>query len=165
MGSSTTIIAPWQATIGNGSTNGWTISLSPVTSLPTGVYNTVKDFLCILPYGVGADDTAFTLRVIGYRRGPGFSNGTPHWVPTVLSELLCTLSATTGTIGLIPADTNQLADTIVQATGYPTGSRIVSPTGDVPGHAIVDLEGCERFILDINTGASATSGNALIAQI
>ena len=119
----------------------------------------------IKPYGAGADNATFSLRVIGWTKmiedgGEDLSS----WDPTVLCELLCTLSAVPiGLAGKTIVATDKFADTIALTTGNDDVSiDIVSPTGDVAAHAMLDLKGFQKIEVTFTTGASATNCNALI---
>jgi len=123
------------------------------------------------PYGAGANNTTFSMRVIGWRRVFGRTGGenpnTMLWDPTVLCELLCTLSSTPiGLAGKVVTATDLFADTIA-LTGTTANDDvsidIVSPANDTAGHVVLDLKGARKMEVTFTTGASATSCNALAA--
>jgi hypothetical protein len=119
----------------------------------------------VMPYAVGADNTTFSVRAIGWRL-IGSDPATLLWVPTLLVELACTASAVVGVAGRAVVATERFADTITLTTGNDDVSvDIVSPTGDVAGHALVDIKGCQKLEFSFSTGSSATSCNALFSPL
>lgn len=121
----------------------------------------------IKPFGTDANDETFSLRVIGWRKIiEAGVEATSFWDPTMLAQLACTLSSTpVGLAGRIVDETNMFADTITITTGNADYVDVLSPTGDVAGHAIVMLLGYSLLEITFTTGASAASCNALIALL
>ena len=141
----------------------------PTTTAPTtataGVLNTTlsgtapKRMMFVF-YAIGADNVTFKARVIGWKYVSTL------YVPVVLAEVTCTASAVVGIAAAAVLNTERFADTIALASGYPAdSSRVYSPTGDVVGHLIVDLEGCNLIEVTFNMNGSATSANALYAAL
>ncbi len=124
-----------------------------------------QNAMIIKPYGAGANNATFSLRVIGWRKVEEGDPTTTIWDPTVLVELACTLSSTPiGLAGKVIVATDLFADTIVLTTGNDDVScDIVSPTGDVAAHAVVDLKGFTKIEMTFTTGGSATNCNALVS--
>lgn len=136
-----------------------------------GFGNVVQNAVKIEPFGAGSNNNTFSLRVIGWKRvvdraSPGDVN-LWVWRPTVLVELACTISSTDiGLVGKCVAATDLFADTITLTTGNDDVSvDIVSPTGDLGAHAIVDLKGSQLYEITFGTGSSATSCNALVSRM
>lgn len=130
---------------------------------------TVQNGLIILPYAVATDNQTFSMRVIGWRQ-LGSDPNTFIWIPVLLVEVLCTADATlVGLTGRLIGTTEIFCDTIaiVGTSGNANVScEIVSPADGVSvAHLMVDTKGFDRIECSFTTGASATSCNALIAQI
>ena len=123
--------------------------------------------LVIKPYGAGADNATFSLRVIGWRKVDEGDPATSIWDPTVLVELACTLSATPiGLAGKVIVATDLFADTITLTYGNANVSNeIISPANNIAAHAVVDLKGFQKVEITFTTGGSATNCNALIALL
>lgn len=120
--------------------------------------------LRVTPYGVGTDGTTFSIRVIGWKPVPNVTDGTFLWIPTILTEYVCTLSAYVGVAGQVIDETQRFADTLalVASVGGTDGQNTTkySPANDTPAWFVVDTQGSEKveFLFDM-TGA--TSGNAV----
>ncbi|MGL4553972.1 MAG: hypothetical protein ACRC33_22660 [Gemmataceae bacterium] len=117
----------------------------------------VSNNLLLIPFGAGSDNTTFDMQVIGWRK-----LGTSGlWVPTILGQFSCTLSAAVGVDGYEVDDTERLADTVTSGIGNTNVDQIVtSPANDTPASILIDVKGCRKVevVFDM-TGA--TSGNAL----
>lgn len=123
-----------------------------------------QNLLMLKFFGAGSNNATCGARVIGWNKVPGTADPTNEvWEPTVLAEIDLTLSSTpVGLAGKIIAETDLFADTLVIATGYSTaGCDLTSPTGDVAGHALVDLKGSQKWEVTFTTKGSATNVNAL----
>lgn len=130
----------------------------------------VQNSLLVMPYATGNDNVTFSVRVLAWRRaGPNSADGTgvlPIWRPMLLVELLCTASLDVGVSGAYVLNSERFADTIALTTGNDDVSvDIVSPTGDVAGHALLDMKGARKIELTFSTGSSATACNALWCQL
>lgn len=116
------------------------------------------------PYGAGTDGQTFSVRVVGWKPVPNLTAGEFLWVPTILTEYACTLSAFVGVAGQVIDENQRFADTLalVANVGGTDGQNTTkySPANDTPGWFVVDLQGSEKieFLFDM-TGA--TSGNAV----
>jgi hypothetical protein len=113
---------------------------------PNGMPNT----LLLVPFGAGAGDTTFDMRVTGWAYV-----GT-LWVPVVLAEFNCTLGTATGVAGQPVANTDQFVDTITLATAH-AGSNgvsvsVVSPAGNLVAHALVDCKGFGKIEIEFDPG-------------
>lgn len=151
--------------IGDNAAQATASAIIDLTSSPGGI---VQNSLIIKPYGAGANNATFSFRVIGWRKvDEAAVPDTSVWDPTVLVELACTLSSTPiGLAGKVIAATDLFADTIVLTTGNDDVScDIVSPTGDVAAHAVVDMKGFTKIEITFTTGGSATNCNALVALL
>lgn len=119
----------------------------------------------VMPYAIGADNVTFSMRVFGWRL-IGSDPTTLLWMPCLLVELACTASAFVGVATRLVLNTERFADTIALTTGNDDVSvDIVSPTGDVAGHALIDLKGSQKLEFTFSTGGSATSCNALFTLL
>lgn len=131
------------------------------------------------PIGVGADNDAYSLRVIGWRRlGNGAVTGFQTiWVPSIIAEVSCTLSGAVGVANSPVLATERFADTITivaarQLVAIDTDSagaasrgtvQILSPTNDTPGFFTAELCGCEKIELLFDQTTNTPTGNALVA--
>ncbi len=123
--------------------------------------------LKILPYGTDAAAKAFLMRVLGWTEMP-VSQQVTTWVPFVLGEFSCALCTATGVAGGTPDASHLLCDTItlVGTTGNLNVScEIVSPTGNLPGHIVLNLKGVRYVEFIFNMNASAVSGNCLFSRM
>ncbi len=139
-----------------------------VHALSASPYNggLAQNGLVLVPYGLGDDDDVFAMRVIGWRR-LGDDIATLIWVPVILAELTCTMSTAVGLAGRLILNTERFCDTIALVTGNDDVSvDIVSPTGNVIAHAILDLKGFQKveFTFDTTTG-DPTNCNCLFALL
>jgi hypothetical protein len=113
-------------------------------------------------FGAGTEDTTFSARVIGWRV-IGSDPEADLWVPVVLAEFACTLSATVGVAGTPCVATDRFVDTITLVTGNDDVSvDFVSPTADEIAHAVVDLKGFAKVEVSFDL-TGATDANALVA--
>lgn len=130
-------------------------------STGTGIIAATGTTLELHPYGTGADNTTYSIRVIGWRKILHTPTATQFlWTPTIVAELLCTNSAAVG-IALSPlATTERFADTITLGSGI---AVLFSPANDTPARALLDIDGFDKieFTFDM-TGA--TDANVLFCQ-
>ena len=159
-----------RARVANSTNSGGFPALAPTTTKPlvdsatgaTGVVdlgNNPPRLVKLIPFGVGANNTTFDVRLTAWHNAAGL------WVPTVLLQFTATLSAAVGVAGATVLDTERFADTL----GDPTTNFGVkgtdcwqhSPQNDTPGFYLADAAGGVLYQVDTNLG-TATSGNALI---
>ncbi len=143
-----------------------------VIAVPNG-----EDTLDLFPFGAGSDDNTFDLRVIGWRRAvystvdmrnPGAKNAfidntnmNVLWVPSIVAEVTCTLSAIVGIAGAVAINTDRFADIITVNKGIGVVNTVLSDAG--AASLTVDVSGFELLEITTNTTSSATNGNALFA--
>lgn len=146
----------------NDSSSAFTAPAATTTKPSTNIIDrgltVCENLIQVMPFGTGADNTTFDMRIIGWN---AVSNGT-LWVPTLLAGFSCTLSAAVGVAGSDVIATERFADTITAASYNPTsGAEAISPTGDVAGHVVVDVKGADvvQVVYDM-TGA--TNANCLV---
>lgn len=154
-----------KAFVTNSTFNG-TIAIPVATATkPTGegIVNFESDpplSLVVIPFGAGADNATMTVRVGAWRLMSTL------WVYQILCEFACTLSAYVGVAGQPLAATDRMADTIASPTALlgnlGTDCFKRSPANDSPGSMEILGHGAGIFQVDINTGGSATNGNALV---
>lgn len=116
----------------------------------------------IIPYGVGADNTTFKLRIIGWRL-----IGT-LWVPSVMAEYTCTNCTAVGVASAAVVDTERFCDILTATTGTPSGSTEIVQFGtgtELISHIQIDLKGFQKIEITFNMNSSATSANALVAWV
>lgn len=109
-------------------------------------------------FGAGSDDQTFDARLIGWNR----TNGSAAvWIPTPIAQLSCTLCTAVGVAGGDVVASDRFVDTITGASWNPSGGvEIVSPTGNIIAHVLVDMKGSELLQVDWDM-TGATSGNCL----
>lgn len=133
-------------------------------SLPSGVG---PQNLLILPYGVGADNATFSLRLYAWR---GISNAnTVLYVPNLLCEVACVVTANApGVAGSVLGATYLFADTIalVGTSGNANVNVVLlSPADDASiASALVACQGAQLLQVTFDLG-TATAANALIAKL
>lgn len=148
----------------------------------------VPSQMLIIPYGLGADDDAADMRVIGWRHaGPvDLQGGTRAlWIPTILGEFNCTFSTAVGVAGSFVLNTERFADTItIQAlattggrqptfqgadtTGTPLkyyfgDIRIFSIANNLIAYVSMPTYGCEKIEITFDQTTNNPTCNALVA--
>lgn len=114
----------------------------------------------VTPYGAGADNTTFDMRVISWRQTTLLL-----WVPTIICQVSCTLSAAVGVAATDVLDTDRFADTITLGIGNAgIDCQVFSPANDTAGHVILDAKGASLVEITFDM-TGATSGNALYAWV
>jgi hypothetical protein len=140
-------------------------SLVPTVTEPTGDgvitwgggYEQASSTIMVVPFGAGADNSTFALRVTSWR------NISTLWIPVLLGEFACTLSATVGVAGTSVLATDRIADTIT-AVLAPANAIIVSPTGEEIGYVMLDAVGSTKIQFSFDM-TGATNGNVLYARL
>lgn len=136
--------------------------------LDTGV--TIPQWAHILPYGLGANNDAASMRVIGWRRVRGTTTDITLWVPEVLCEVACTFSAAVGIAGAPVLNTEAFADTItivseptITADVTRQGTvEVYSPANDTQAYINVRLNGVEKIELTWDQTTNNPTTNALV---
>lgn len=139
----------------------------PTATAPTGdgvigdpIVQGAPSWVQIIPFGDGADNATFDLRVIGWK-----VSDLGLWVPTILAQAACTLSGAVGANGFEVTASQRFADTItltqVQAN---VDSKVSSPVGDLVASFQVETRGSAliEVIFDLGT---ATGANALVSWV
>lgn len=122
--------------------------------------SSAPEWLQVVPFGDGADNSTLDLRVIGWK-----PTDLGLWVPTILAQAVCSLSAAVGANGFEVTASQRFADTIsltlVQAN---VDSKVSSPVNDTPGSFQVQTRGSVliEVIFDLGT---ATGANALVSWV
>jgi hypothetical protein len=139
----------------------------PTSTVPSGagvvgdpIVQGAPEWIQIIPFGDGADNATFDLRVIGWK-----PTTLGLWVPTILAQAACTLSAAVGENGYEVTASQRFADTItltqVQAN---VDSKVSSPTGDLVASFQVQTRGATLIEVIFDTG-TATGANALVSWV
>lgn len=139
----------------------------PTATAPTGdgvigdpIVQGAPSWVQIIPFGDGADNATFDLRVIGWK-----VSDLGLWVPTILAQAACILSGAVGANGFEVTASQRFTDTItltqVQAN---VDSKLSSPTGDLVASFQVETRGSAliEVIFDLGT---ATGANALVSWV
>jgi hypothetical protein len=143
--------------------------------LPEGQSGLTQNRLLIYPYGVGADATTFSFKVIGWRVA-GENTASPMWVPVVLATLQAALESALPLVGTWAggayfADTLTVTNQALQ-TGTINAVAGSLSTLELYDAAIADSAWCilpiygfQKIEISFNVGGSATSANALLALL
>lgn len=131
-------------------------------------------WLVLLPYGQGADNDTFEMRVIGWHRIPTAVQGVIQWLPQPLHQLTCTMSALVGTAGGLIVAAERMCDTIVEHTTLKADARTLdsaavfygqsqyrSPANDLAASVKVQLDGVEKVEVLFAKLLTTTAMNAL----
>lgn len=161
-----TLSGPWAKVRSASATDSSFPSKVPTATEPTGAG--VLDFspgsqleqLVLVPYGTGANNDTFDLRVIGWRLISDL------YVPVLLAQFAVTLSQAVGVAGKSVINTERFADTLSITYGNSNvDTSVVSPTGDLIAHAIVDVKGFNKLEFTFDLGGTTTDANCLYARL
>lgn len=126
-----------------------------------------QNSVIILPYGVGADNATFLLRLYGWRVLPWRTFGNVNqWIPILLAQLTCTLDA--GSPGVATTEvgsTKYFVDTLSLTYGNANVSidvNTIASTGLI-AHFQASIKGFQKLECTFDTNSSATGMNALVA--
>lgn len=139
----------------------------PTATQPTGagvvgdpVVQGAPQYAQVIPFGDGADDSTFDLRVIGWK-----VSDLDLWVPTILAQAACTLSAAVGVDTYEATSSQRFADTIsLTQVRADVDSKLSSPTGNLIASFQVETRGCAFIEVTFNLG-TATGANALVSWV
>lgn len=141
----------------------------PTSTAPTGagvvndpiVGDKAPDWVQVIPFGDGADNATFDLRVIGWK-----VSDLGLWVPTILAQAACILSSTVGSNTFEVTASQRFADTITltQVIASSVDSKLSSPTGELVASFQVETRGCVYVEVTFNLG-TATGANALVSWV
>lgn len=136
----------------------------------------IHEWMLLWPIGLGADNDAFSLRVLGWRKisqGQGVTD--TLWMPTLLYEFSCTISAAVGVAASPVLNTERFADTITIVTqgkytdadsgGVSTRGNVevTSPTNDLIAHVKAPLKGMEKIEFQFDQTTNTPTMNVLYA--
>lgn len=109
--------------------------------------------MLVIPYGAGADDSTFAMRIHGWQKISTL------WIPVPILEVACVLSTVVGVTGASLVATDRIVDTMTE-TLAPDTAVFYSTTGNRVAWLTFDTMGFQKveFSFDM-TGA--TNGNAL----
>lgn len=121
----------------------------------------VPSRILLIPIGLGADDDAFSVRIIGWHKVTKAAV-TTGWVPTIIAELGVVVGTAVGVAASAVLNTERFPDTItIVSEGTTTADttrrgtvELHSPGSNLIGHAIVPIGGFEKieFTFDQTTG-------------
>ncbi len=126
--------------------------------------------------GLGSDNDAFSVRIIGWTR-VDLDTMRPLWVPSLIAEYAVVVSAAVGVAGAAVLNTERFADTIapvathqgdlVIAAGTAINSefQVLSPTGDVIGHVVMPLFGFEKLEFTFANTTGTPTKNVIYAFV
>jgi hypothetical protein len=136
--------------------------------------------LKIIPIATSGENDTMDMRVVGWERAVGTDPTKTLWIPHILGQFTCTLSAKVGVAGALVVATERFADTIVThatvtgaqakttdtdgAGAASTGTILItSPANDLIAHIEMPTFGCELIELLFDTTAGGTTAmNALV---
>lgn len=139
----------------------------PTATQPTGdgvvgdpIVQGAPQYIQVIPFGDGADDSTFDLRVIGWK-----VSDLGLWVPTILAQAACTLSTAVGVDTYEVTSSQRFADTIsLTQVRADVDSKLSSPTGNLVGSFQVETRGSAFIEVTFNLG-TATGANALVSWV
>ncbi len=115
----------------------------------------------LVPYGEGGQGSQFSMRIYGLSPMAAPNQGdrlAAMWLPFFLAEFSCTLCNVAGIrqgsdfpTGVDLIQSERLCDTITLAQGDVGMTGRINSTGpgtNLVAYAAVNLQGCERFVLD-----------------
>ncbi len=126
----------------------------------------------LTPYGLGADNDVFSVRVVGIRRIPQpLADGRVQFFRQKIATLACTISAAVGLAGGHVLNTERFADAITVTTEGTKAADVTragtttvySPADDSPASAIVPLVGFEAYELEFDQTTGTPTMNALVS--
>jgi len=127
--------------------------------------------LMIVPFGTGSSTQTFTMNAYGWREttgatGTAGTTGTMSlWVAVELATFTCTLCTVPGIAGTDVNASQLFVGTITLGVGNANVSNeIISPTGNVVAHIILDAKGSRFVELRFAKGTN-TDCNALVARL
>lgn len=143
-------------------------SRAPTATAPSGagvlndpiVGQGTPEWVQVVPFGDGADNSTFDLRVIGWK-----PTELGLWVPMILAQAACTLSAAVGVNTYEVTASQRFADTIALTQVLANvDSKVSSPANDTVGSFQVQTRGSVlvEIIFDLGT---ATGANALVSWV
>lgn len=126
--------------------------------------------IMVTPFGNSADNDAFDIQVLGWRR-VGTDPNLTLWVPVILASFRCTMSTSVGVAGSPVGASDRFTDTItvlsepvMTALTQPLGTvKVYSPTTNVPGWFLLPIEGVEKIELIFANNVNTPTKNALVS--
>jgi hypothetical protein len=161
-------------------TNDGILNLTPDSAPGTAYGDGISaQFAKVWPIGLGANNDAFSLRILGWQRIGAGAPGSILWYPTIIAEVTCIMGNVTGVAGSPVPATEFFCDTIVlvaarQALVWGTIStadanwgriEILSPANDTPGYLIIPLYGYEKIELTFDQTTNTPTMNALVSLL
>lgn len=119
-----------------------------------GVRSAAPGTITLLPFGTGADDNTFKMRVLGWSK-----TTSGLWVQTLIAEMTCTLSSLTGVLTYVPSDLDFLADIISVTIGI--GIVTLPTSNTAPANVVLGIGGYQIIEILFNMNSSATAANCL----
>lgn len=137
-----------------------------------GGFGVTPQWMKIMPYGLGSDNDAFSLKVVGVSRiSPALSDGRVQFMRQELAVLAATISGAVGVAGGNVLATERFADTIAitrEATYTADVTRLgsvqlYSPVNDLPAYAVIPLLGFEAYEIEWDQTTGTPTMNALVS--
>ena len=144
-----------------------------ISLTPLGGMGAIPKAIDVFPYGLGANNDAFTMRLVGWRRVlPIVTDGWTMWLPSIIGDVICTMGNFTGLASGPVLNTEFFCDTLTKSVEpTKTGNTTLldgkiwyySPANDTPGHVIFPLEGFEAIEFYWDQTTNTPTMNALYA--
>lgn len=116
-----------------------------------------KNQIIVWPFGVGADDITFSMRIVGSWKGE------LSWGQSVLFSCTNVCSTAVGVAGGDVLATDRYSDSITLVDGA-AENIINTTTANTPALALVDMLGAQYIHFQFNM-TGATSGNCMFAYL
>lgn len=132
---------------------------------PDGAY--CSNGLKIVPYGVGTAGQTFLMSVFCWEEiHPKITQRARQWSADLLASFTCTLCTVAGLPGGEVDNTHLWVDTIALVVGNANVSvEVVSPTGNVKAHILLDAKGARKIGIYFAMNGSATAANAIARRL
>lgn len=148
-----------KALVANATDSSYASRINTITE-PTGVgvFNASGENLQLLPFGTGADNSTFNMRVVGLKALR--SGGSVLWLPEIICDLAVILSASVGVAGADIVAAERFADSIALTSGIAVLPLVPADTN---ARAILDISEYQKYeiLFDLVT---ATAANCLVSR-
>jgi len=137
----------------------------------------IPSCLRINPYGLGADNDVFSFRVWGWAKLGGGGPPNEMYIPSIIAEVVCTLSTSVGVATGPILDTERFADTlapvalllpdykIAAGTSLQGCARFMTPANNTPAWFIIPIDGWKLLEFDTDQTTGTPTANALCTWV
>ncbi len=118
------------------------------------------------PFGAGVATNTFLMAVFAWEHVKSKAGSKEQWHADLLAAFTCTLCTLTGLAGCDVDASHLYCDTITETSGNPNVSNeVVSPTGNVSAHILVDSKAPRLIQVLFALNNSATGANSLFRKL